>query len=106
MPVIVDAVDRPSPEFAANRDSLLAQLDTLKARLAETAEGGPEAARTRQTARGKLLPRARIALLLDAGSPFLELAPLAAFGLYRNEVPAAGVIAGVGRVSGRNVMIV
>jgi 3-methylcrotonyl-CoA carboxylase beta subunit len=106
MPVIVDAVDRRSPDFAANRSALTTQVATLKARLGETAQGGTESARARHSARGKLLPRARIGLLLDPGSPFLELAPLAAFGLYGDEVPGAGVVAGIGRLSGRTVMVV
>lgn len=78
----------------------------LRERLAKAATGGPEASRQRHIARGKLLPRERITRLLDEGSPFLELAPLAADGLYEDEVPAAGVIAGIGLVHGRHVMVV
>ncbi len=106
MPVIGDTVDRRSADFAANRAALTGQVTELRQRLAAAALGGPEASRARHTSRGKLLPRDRIGLLLDAGSPFLEVAPLAAFGLYGGEVPAAGVVAGIGRVAGRTVMIV
>jgi 3-methylcrotonyl-CoA carboxylase beta subunit len=106
MPVIDDTVDRRSAEFAANRSALLSQVAELRRRVAEAAVGGTEAARSRHVGRGKLLPRERIALLLDAGSPFLEVAPLAAFGLYGGEVPAAGLVAGIGQVSGRTAMVV
>lgn len=78
----------------------------LRARVAAVALGGPEAVRARHTARGKLLPRDRVARLLDPGSPFLEIGQLAAFGLYEDQAPGAGVIAGIGRVCGREVMIV
>jgi 3-methylcrotonyl-CoA carboxylase beta subunit len=78
----------------------------LRERLRVAAAGGPERARERHVARGKLLPRERIDTLLDEGSPFLEIAPLAATGMYGDESPAAGVIAGIGLVEGRHVMIV
>ncbi len=78
----------------------------LRERLIEVARGGSEAARERHSARGKLLPRERIARLLDEKSPFLEIAPLAAEGMYEGEAPAAGVIAGIGLVHGRHVMVV
>ncbi|HWD62948.1 MAG TPA: carboxyl transferase domain-containing protein [Humibacter sp.] len=78
----------------------------LHARLAAAAEGGPASSRARHTDRGKLLPRERVERLLDIGSPFLEVAPLAASGLYDDESPAAGMIAGIGLVHGRQVMVV
>jgi 3-methylcrotonyl-CoA carboxylase beta subunit len=78
----------------------------LHARVAVAARGGPAAIRERHTARGKLLPRERVERLLDPGAPFLEIAQLAAFGLYDEQAPGAGIITGVGRVSGREVMIV
>ncbi|WP_179701848.1 carboxyl transferase domain-containing protein [Leifsonia naganoensis] len=78
----------------------------LRERLAVAAAGGPERSRERHIARGKLLPRDRIDTLLDEGSPFLEVAPLAATGMYGDESPAAGVIAGIGLVHGRHVMVV
>ncbi|MCE7480628.1 methylcrotonoyl-CoA carboxylase [Microbacterium profundi] len=78
----------------------------LRERRATAALGGPEPSRTRHVARGKLLPRERITRLLDEGSPFLEVSPLAADGMYGGEVPGAGVIAGIGLVHGRHVMVV
>ena len=78
----------------------------LRERVAAAALGGPAAVRARHTARGKLLPRDRVMQLLDPGAPFLEISQLAAFGLYDDEAPGAGLIAGIGRVSGRLVMIV
>lgn len=78
----------------------------LRERLATVALGGPESSRARHLARGKLLPRDRVARLLDEGSPFIEIAPLAAEGLYGGEAPAAGVIAGIGLVHDRHVMVV
>jgi len=81
-------------------------VSELRERLATTALGGPERSRERHVARGKLLPRERIDELLDDGSPFLEIAPLAANGLYDDEVPAAGVIAGIGLVRGRHVLVI
>jgi 3-methylcrotonyl-CoA carboxylase beta subunit len=87
-------------------DDHLALVDQLRAKLAAAALGGPERARERHVSRGKLLPRDRVDGLLDPGSPFLELAPLAADGMYDDECPGAGMIAGIGRVSGRECMIV
>jgi 3-methylcrotonyl-CoA carboxylase beta subunit len=78
----------------------------LRSRVRAAALGGPEAIRARHTARGKLLPRERVNRLLDPGSPFLEIGQLAAFGMYEDEAPGAGVIAGIGRIEGRAVMIV
>ncbi|RAK56907.1 carboxyl transferase domain-containing protein [Phenylobacterium deserti] len=100
------AVDPGSPGFAANAKVNRALVEQLRERSAAAALGGPEESRKRHTGRGKLLPRERVMRLLDPGSPFLEVGQLAAFGLYGGEAPAAGVIAGVGRVSGREVMVV
>jgi 3-methylcrotonyl-CoA carboxylase beta subunit len=103
---IVSTVSTAGEEFRANRaafDALAAELST---RHAEASEGGPASARERHTARGKLLPRERVRRLIDPGSPFLELSPLAAYGLYGGDVPGAGIITGVGRVSGRECLIV
>ena len=80
--------------------------DQLRTRTATAALGGPEASRVRHAGRGKLLPRERVERLLDPGAPFLEVGALAAFGLYDDEAPAAGLITGIGRVAGREVMIV
>lgn len=93
-------------QFTRRRDAQQDAADRLRARLAAVALGGPVASRERHVARGKLLPRDRVTRLLDEGSPFLELAPLAAEGLYDGEAPAAGVIAGIGLVHGRHVMVV
>ena len=91
---------------AGNRAAHLALLDELRVKLAASALGGPERARERHLARGKLLPRQRVDRLLDPGSPFLELSPLAADGMYGGDCPGAGVIGGIGRVSGRECVIV
>lgn len=91
---------------SANRTANLALADQLRRRLAETARGGPEKARQRHISRGKLLPRDRVDQLLDPGSPFLELSPLAADGMYGGDSPGAGIITGIGRVSGRECVIV
>jgi 3-methylcrotonyl-CoA carboxylase beta subunit len=91
---------------ASHRDEHVALVDQLRAKLVTAALGGPERARERHVSRGKLLPRDRVDGLLDPGSPFLELAPLAADGMYDDECPGAGMIAGIGRVSGRECMIV
>ena len=90
----------------ANREEHLALVRQLRTKLAAAALGGPERARDRHVARGKLLPRDRVDDLLDPGSPLLEIAPLAADGMYDDECPGAGMIAGIGRVSGRECMIV
>jgi 3-methylcrotonyl-CoA carboxylase beta subunit len=92
--------------MSTNRERHLALVADLRERLAATARGGSEQARQRHVARGKLLPRDRVDHVLDPGSPLLELAPLAANGMYDDESPAAGVIAGIGRVSGRECVIV
>src|SRR4051795_12641444 len=84
----------------------LALAEKLRADVAEAAKGGPEKHRERHVSRGKLLPRERVTRLLDPGSPFLEIGQLAACDMYKSEVPGAGVIAGIGRVSGRETMIV
>ena len=105
-PVLTSAADPASPAWQANEAAHHELAATLRAKLAAVALGGGEKARARHTARGKLLPRDRVDTLLDPGSPFLELAPLAANGMYDDQAPAAGVIAGIGRVSGRECVIV
>jgi 3-methylcrotonyl-CoA carboxylase beta subunit len=104
-PALPTAIDTSSEEFAARATHNKALRDRLYADVATAALGGGERARERHTSRGKLLPRERIERLLDPGSPFLEIGQLAAHGLYDNEVPGAGIVAGIGRVSGRQVMI-
>jgi len=106
MPQLKTAIDSRSEAFAAAAAHNRALAAALREQAAKAALGGPPAARTRHAGRGKLLPRERVGRLLDPGSPFLEIAPLAAFDLYDGEAPAAGIITGVGRVSGREVMIV
>ncbi|WP_407518553.1 carboxyl transferase domain-containing protein [Methylobacterium oryzisoli] len=106
MPVIQTSADLGSAEAAQNRAAWGELRATLKARRAEAAAGGPPRARERHLARGKLLPRDRVLRLLDPGSPFLEIGPLAAYGMYDDAIHAAGVIAGIGRVAGREVMVV
>ncbi|MCC5033368.1 methylcrotonoyl-CoA carboxylase [Streptomyces sp. WAC 00631] len=105
-PVLRSAADPASAAWRANEAAHRELAAELRERLAAARLGGGEKARARHTARGKLLPRDRVDALLDPGSPFLELAPLAAEGLYGGAAPAAGVIAGIGRVSGREVVIV
>ena len=92
--------------FDRTRDAQAALAADLRDRLAAASLGGPVSSRERHVARGKLLPRDRVARLLDEGSPFIEVAPLAADGLYGGEAPGAGVIAGIGLVHGRQVMVV
>ena len=106
MSVIQSRIDPHSAEFRASQAQMQALVDELNARLARVAEGGGEQARAKHTARGKLLPRDRVAALLDPGSPFLDIAPLAAEGLYDDAAPGAGLIAGIGRVCGQEVVIV
>src|SRR6195952_3010433 len=98
--------DPSSPAFARNVDHHRALADDLRNRLLATARGGSDASRERHVGRGKLLPRDRVDLLLDPGSPFLELSPLAATGLYDDEAPGAGILTGIGRVSGRECVVV
>ena len=106
MPKLDTRLNPRSPEFAANAAAMQALVDDLRVRLARVAEGGGDAARAKHVARGKLLPRDRVAALLDPGSPFLEFSPLAAHGLYDDAAPGAGVITGIGRVSGRECVVV
>jgi 3-methylcrotonyl-CoA carboxylase beta subunit len=105
-PRIDSKVATDSDEFRARAAHNRALAEKLRADVAEAAKGGPEKHRERHVARGKLLPRDRVERLLDPGSPFLEIGQLAAGDMYEGEVPGAGIIAGIGRVSGRQVMIV
>jgi 3-methylcrotonyl-CoA carboxylase beta subunit len=106
MPVIRTQLDSRSPEFLENVAWHRALVEELETRLARVAQGGGEKARNRHTKRGKLLPRDRITALLDPGSPFLELSPLAAEDMYDGAAPAAGIITGIGRVQGQEVVVV
>jgi 3-methylcrotonyl-CoA carboxylase beta subunit len=103
---IKSTIDTASPEFHANEAAMRALTAELQERRAKTAEGGPPRARERHLSRGKLLPRERVMTLIDAGTPFLELSPLAANGMYGEPIQAAGLITGIGRVAGRECVIV
>ncbi|MFH8368796.1 carboxyl transferase domain-containing protein [Streptomyces sp. NPDC018031] len=105
-PVLTSGADPASDAWRANESAHRELAARLREKLAAARLGGGEKARARHTARGKLLPRDRVDTLLDPGSPFLELAPLAADGMYGDQAPAAGVIAGIGRVAGREVVVV
>ena len=94
-------VDPTSKEFKANAAAMRALVEELRRRRAEAAEGGSEKARARQRERGKLLPRERVTRLIDPGTPFLELSPLAANGMYDEAIHGAGLITGIGRIEGR-----
>jgi len=106
MPVLKTAIDPRSGTFCANARAMRGLVDDLAARVAEIRKGGGEAACTRHLSRGKLLPRDRVRLLLDPGAPFLEFSQLAAYGMYGESVPAAGIITGIGPVMGRECVIV
>ncbi len=106
MPALSSQLNPRSADFAANAAAMRALVDDLRLQLEKVAQGGGDAARAKHTARGKLLPRERVLNLLDPGTPFLELAPLAALNLYNNDAPGAGLIAGIGRVSGVDCMVV
>ncbi|HRX70226.1 MAG: methylcrotonoyl-CoA carboxylase [Gammaproteobacteria bacterium] len=106
MSVITSRINPRSAEFQTNAEAMRAQVADLREKIAQAALGGSEAARQKHVARGKLLPRERVNHLLDPGTPFLEIGQLAAYGLYDNEAPAAGAIAGIGRVQGVECMII
>ncbi|SDV48286.1 carboxyl transferase domain-containing protein [Chitinasiproducens palmae] len=106
MPVIESRLNPRDDAFRANADALQTVVADLRDTVARIARGGPEAARAKHQARGKLLPRERIERLLDPGSPFLELSQLAAYGMYDDEAPGAGVITGIGRIAGRECLVV
>ena len=106
MPTLETKLNARSADFQANAAAMRALVEDLKAQIDKAAQGGGEAARAKHTARGKLLPRDRVQMLLDPGTPFLELSPMAAHAMYNGDAPCAGVIAGIGRVSGVDCMIV
>jgi 3-methylcrotonyl-CoA carboxylase beta subunit len=104
--ILSSQIDPRSADFLANAAQLRATTDEWRAEVAKAAQGGGEKARAKHTERGKLLPRERIRALLDPGSPFLELSPLAAHGMYDDAAPCAGVITGIGRVHGGEVLVI
>lgn len=106
MTTLRSMVDPSSAEFAANAAYNRELSETLRSKVAQSGLGGSEQHRARHVARGKLLPRDRVERLIDPASPFLEIGALAANGMYENGAPGAGMIAGIGRVSGRECMIV
>jgi len=106
MSVLKSAVNPRDAGFKANATAMEKLVAELKSRMEIAAQGGDERSRKRHTARGKLLPRERVERLVDPGAPFLELSPLAAFGMYDGDIHAAGIITGIGRVEGRECVIV
>ena len=106
MSAIKSQIDTRSDDYQANAANMQVLVAELKQRLAETSKGGSERSRDKHLARGKMLPRERVRTLLDPGSPFLELSPLAANGMYGDAAPAAGIITGIGLVNGTEVMVV
>src|SRR3954471_20265826 len=106
MPVIPSKVDTQAQAFARNSDAMKRLLADLRGRLETARRGGSEEARTRHTGRGKLLVRERVQRLIDPDTQLLELSPLAALDMYEGEVPSGGIVTGVGRVYGRDCVIV
>ncbi len=106
MSILGTQLNPRSADFQANAAAMRALVDDLRLRIEQIAQGGGDAARAKHLARGKLLPRERVQMLLDPGTPFLEVAPLAALNMYRNDAPGAGLIAGIGRVAGIDCMVV
>ena len=111
MPILESKLNPRSADFLAHAAAMRTVVADLNAHIEKAMQGGGEAARAKHTARGKLLPRERVAMLLDPGTPFLELSPLAALGLYpdrdgSDSAPCAGLIAGIGRISGVDCMVV
>src|SRR5579864_8028603 len=106
MPIIETKLNPRSDDFRANAAALEALVADLRAKIEKLSLGGGQAARDKHVSRGKLLPRERVAQLLDPGTPFLELSQLAAFGMYHDDAPGAGVITGIGRIAGQECMIV
>jgi 3-methylcrotonyl-CoA carboxylase beta subunit len=106
MPSIKSKIKTDSKDFAKNDNANRRLAEQLKAELVTISDGGSERARAKHLARGKLLPRDRIRSLVDRGAPFLELSALAAYGMYDDEVPAAGIITGIGQISEIDCVIV
>jgi 3-methylcrotonyl-CoA carboxylase beta subunit len=104
--VLQSEIDPRSQDFIANAEQMRDSVENLRTQQARIAEGGGTRAVQRHLARGKILPRERVRKLLDPGSPFLEFSALAALGVYQDDVPAAGIITGIGRVSGRECVVV
>src|SRR5580700_2825621 len=103
---IESRINPSNPEFKDNHAAMAERCEQLRAAIERIREGGPENARKRHVERGKLLPRDRVRRILDPGSPFLELSTLAAFGMYDGDAPGASLITGIGRIQGREAVIV
>src|SRR5438445_755897 len=106
MTIIDSKLNVRSDGFKANAEAMQSIVDDLKEKIRKITLGGGEEASKKHVARGKLLPRDRVQMLLDPGTPFLEFSQLAAYGMYHNAAPAAGVITGIGRVAGQECVIV
>src|SRR5437879_8037505 len=106
MTVLPTSLDRRSEGFRGNMAAMQALVADLREKSAMIAAGGDEASRRRHQGRGKLLARERIRLLLDPGSPFLELSAFAAYRMYDGAVPAAGIVTGIGRIAGRDCDVI
>src|SRR6266513_2333841 len=106
MPIIPSSIDRRSEAFRANDQAMRAVVADLRDKSQAIAQGGDEPSRQRHLGRGKLLARERIRLLLDPGSPFLELSAFAAYEMYDGAVPAAGIVTGIGRIMGRECVVI
>jgi 3-methylcrotonyl-CoA carboxylase beta subunit len=106
MPSINTKIDNSSEVFQTNATHMRSLVDELRTSAEKISLGGGEEARKKHTARDKLLPRDRVTALLDPGSPFLEFSQLAAFEMYNGDAPAAGIITGIGRVNGQEVVVV
>ena len=101
MPVIETRLNTRDATFLQNRDAMAVLVADLAEKIAHIEQGGGAAPSAKHTARGKLLPRERVLALLDPGSPFLEFSQLAAWGMYKDNIAAAGIITGIGRIRGR-----
>ncbi len=101
MPILDTKLNARSESFKANAEAMQSLVADLKAKISKLADGGGEDARNKHISRGKLLPRDRVQALLDRGTPFLELSQLAAYDMYDDAAPGAGIITGIGRVAGQ-----
>lgn len=106
METLKSQLNTRSPEFKANAEAMRKMVDDLREQTSKISLGGDENARSKHVARGKLLPRDRVNQLLDPGAPFLEVGQMAAYRMYGDDAPAAGVIAGIGRIQGQECMVV
>ena len=104
--MIISKINPETNDFRDNAKAMRALVTDLKEKVEKISIGGSQRARDKHLSRGKLLPRERVERLLDPGTPFLELSQMAAYGMYDDEVPSAGMITGIGRVAGREVMII